>query len=138
MADINEREFPLDSDAGLRREVKLQIEREKAETAFKESRARLAGKLPICAFVSFVTALIFWKLLVPRMGWTSFVLLTVFISFSSSLPHIVDILWTWKEMRRAERQLENWDAVIGDYKKAVNVEEPSSKSWEGPDFEKPR
>ena len=62
---MEERELPLDSDVGLRKHVKLEIEHETAKLKMNEMRERFLS-LGRRSLLSFALAIVLYKLISPK------------------------------------------------------------------------
>jgi hypothetical protein len=66
--DMDEHQFPLDLDAGLRREVKLQVERETKDRDLKRTKRHFV-KLTLRSLVSTAVAITLYILFFPKPSW---------------------------------------------------------------------
>ena len=114
---MQEHQFPFDVDGDLRREVKLEVERDKLRQEVAELKARLISSRR-WAIRTALFGLLFnglYKYFIPsHSGW--WVLFNILIISSG---WILEMASRWRALRQAERRLENWDAVAKDYHQAI-------------------
>jgi hypothetical protein len=122
---MDEHKFPLDLDADLRKEVKLEVERATVGRELSEIKKRIYPMvrwLLVVLFLHGLGAAIFgtFRAAVSFAASSTFVLLVaLFVNSKRSQG----IYWVWREMVNSRKQARSWDNVAGGYKKLIKRED---------------
>jgi hypothetical protein len=109
---MEEHQFPLDADSHLRRQVIMEIEREKVQTKVDETKKQFI-KLARLFIVSTSVAGVGYWFFVPQAGlWAALFYVLFMLAFS---PRTYQVFSMWREAKKAKKDLENWNTVIEDY-----------------------
>ena len=115
---MEEHEFPLDSDADLRKHVKLEIEHETAQLKMNKMRERFLS-LGRRSLLSFVLAIGFYKLMNPKLSIVGVAIYTIGFCLFFNFKTIYNIISSWRDMMSARNDLNSWNAVKADYNKEI-------------------
>jgi|GEM_PF-3775391 len=116
MWSMEEHKFPFDVDADVRREVKLDVEREIIKRDLNEIKRRsvtlLRWFLIVLALNVLASALSGFRSIWSFALTSAFLLFTVLFVNSRRTR---GIFWSWRELVSVKKQLRSWDKVAGDY-----------------------
>lgn len=116
---MEEHQFPLDLDSHLRRQVIMEIEREKVQTKVDEAKTQFV-KLVQLHIVSTILAGVVYKIFLPQVGlWIALFYVLFLVAFS---PRTYQVFSRWREAKHAKKDLENWNTVIADYNEIIKEE----------------
>lgn len=118
---MKEHKFLLDLDDGLRKEVKLKVERETADREFRVTK-RHARRIIVRALLSIPIAVAVYKLFLPQIGQAGAFCLGAILWLVANCNTIPGIVSVWRDFRRRKKQLQSWDALISDYNESIRLE----------------
>jgi ABC-type multidrug transport system fused ATPase/permease subunit len=118
---MQEHEFPLD-DPTLRKYVKLEIERETAELKVREMKARFV-RIAWRSLIAFLLVFAVYAIQSSRVDILMVLVYAVVFSIITNSKTLYDVTSNWRDVMKAKRELQSWNAVITDYNNRINKED---------------
>lgn len=118
---MDEHKFPFDLDADLRREVKLEVEREIVERELGEIKKRM---FPLVRWLLIILLLhglaaAFFGISRAAVSFATSSVLVLLVALFVNSKRGQGIFWVWREMVNSRKQVRSWDDVAGDYKRLI-------------------
>ena len=115
---MEEHKFPFDLDPDLRRQVKLDVERETAKLKVGEIRKRLFP-LTLWFLMLFILGIVGTTDFSPFSRGLICFLWAASVSLLINFRRAQKVISIWREMVNAKKQSRSWDDVAEDYRKAI-------------------
>ena len=125
---MEEHKFPFDVNADLRREVKLDVEREVVEREVDEIKKRILRIIGWFFFAVGLNSVVVVAGGFSHSDWTLainlvlFPLLALFVKYRRSRG----IYWLWRDLVNARKQLRSWNELADHYNRVIRSDEQTS------------
>lgn len=127
---MEEHKFPFDLDADLRREVKLEVEQETLRLKFSEIRTDLYSvgrRFAVLVLLVIAAYVVFFRFSRPA-GLIVGAVASLF-SWFGNFPTARKLFLAWRAVVNAKKELQSWDGVADDYRRAVKRDSDSQQVY---------